>query len=207
MSVMCKLIGVVSMVTTTVTLMVILQAAVITCFSATSYTTLKPRLGISETLQLQATLRTNVELPLLDLMDTTSESKNDDDDGASFPNALIPLPSSNFPDQLATPFLYGLQINTPLHKLILDEATSMALTSAATAASSSSSSSTTSPQRRNRPMYGQLVWKDTDSNSLVGAIGCTAEILVNAPTRQAFEKDPQLAEELLGESSKKDNGG
>ncbi|KAG7367017.1 hypothetical protein IV203_029687 [Nitzschia inconspicua] len=144
-----------------------------------------------------AALRKNVELPLLDLVDRTEKDVQSKDQSTSS-LILTPLPSSNFPDQLATPFLYGLQVDTPLHKLILEEATSMALTAAA-GSINSSSSALSSPQqqqqrRRQRPMYGQLVWKNGDS--LVGAIGCTAEILVNAPTRQAFEKDPQLARDL-----------
>jgi len=135
-------------------------------------------------------LRTNVEIPLLDLIDRSIRQKDETKDkGSSNSNSngssngsgndqasefIVPLPSSDLPDQLATPFLYGTQMDTPLHKMILEEAISMA---EATAVKSSAPISTVP-----RPYYGHLVWKD--GNSLVGAIGCTAEILVNAPTQK-----------------------
>lgn len=117
---------------------------------------------------------------MLDLIDQTI--RNDDDDTTNDddetkpkkPGFIIPLPSSDLPDQLATPFLYGMQMDTPLHKTILQEAISMA---EATTAQSSAPLSTLP-----KPFYGHLVWKD--GTSLVGAIGCTAEILVNAPTTE-----------------------
>lgn len=122
-------------------------------------------------------LRRDVEIPLLDLIDQTT-SKDDDDDKAENDqdDFVVPLPSSDFPDQLATPFLYGMQTETPLHKMILEEAVSMAEKTTV----SSSAPIAALP----KPFYGHLVWKDADSDSLVGAIGCTAEILVNAPTPQ-----------------------
>jgi hypothetical protein len=156
---------------------------------------------------LHAVLRKNMELPLLDIVDWNIHN---DDKNNNFRNrtsgkkriVLTPLPSSNFPDQLATPFLYGLQLDTPLHKLILEEATSMALEAAAGPTMSSSSSSSphssalsVSPRKRQRPMFGHLVWKNGDS--LVGAIGCTAEILVNDLTRSSF--DLQTARKQLKE--------
>lgn len=146
-------------------------------------------------------LRKNVEMPLLDAIDRieAAQQKDDTNAGSSSSGSLIltPLPSSHFPDALATPFLYGLQVDTPLHKLVMDEATSMALAAktGATATSTSSILPPSSQRRRQRPMYGQLVWKNGDS--LVGAIGCTAEILVNLPNRQAFGgSDPQLTQQL-----------
>jgi hypothetical protein len=128
---------------------------------------------------LCAVLRRDVEIPLLDLIDqTTSKDDDDDDDKAENDrdDFVVPLPSSGFPDQLATPFLYGMQTETPLHKMILEEAVSMAEKTTV----SSSAPIAALP----KPFYGHLVWKDADSDSLVGAIGCTAEILVNAPTPQ-----------------------
>eukprot|EP00536_Pseudo-nitzschia_multiseries_P006036 jgi/Psemu1/296102/fgenesh1_pm.124_\ len=144
-----------------------------------------------------APLRTNVEIPLLDLIDRSitkkengkkkkNDNKNDDDDDdGTATGFIVPLPSSDLPDQLATPFLYGMQMDTPLHKMILEEAVSMA------EATAMASPGPRTPSNIPRPFYGHLVWKDTTttttasgSDSLVGAIGCTAEILVNAPTQQ-----------------------
>ena len=148
---------------------------------------------------LCAALRKDVEIPLLDLIGratpkSSDDKDDDDDDDTADKDAttfVVPLPSSEFPDQLATPFLYGMQMDTPLHKLILEEAISMAATATV--------SSAAAPPK---PLYGHLVWKDTRSSdsesqprTLVGAIGCTAEILVNAPTTQLLPKTP-LEEEL-----------
>jgi len=144
-------------------------------------------------------LRTNVEIPLLDLIDQTilkdydkkddNNNNNNDDDGDDEnqkPVFVVPLPSSDLPDQLATPFLYGMQMDTPLHKMILQEAISMAEATAAGGGDSTTTTTTTTTPlfALPKPFYGHLVWKDGDSNSLVGAIGCTAEILVNAPTTE-----------------------
>ena len=136
---------------------------------------------------LHAVLRKDVEIPLLDLIDRTISKDKDENIENAF---IVPLPSSNFPDQLATPFLYGMQMDVPLHKLILEEAISMA----ETATISSSAPLSSLP----KPFYGHLVWKDENSHSLVGAIGCTAEILVNAPTTKVLGAKPKtpLEEEL-----------
>lgn len=94
--------------------------------------------------------RENVQLPLLDLLD-----------GSEMANQIItPLPSEHLPAELTTPFVYGMQLHRPLHKLILQEAT------------------------ESDRLYGHIVWKDKDSDSLVGAIGCAADVLVNAPTTE-----------------------
>lgn len=127
---------------------------------------------------------------MLDLIGRATPKSNDDKDAkdnADENSFVVPLPSSDFPDQLATPFLYGMQMDTPLHKLILEEAISMAETVTVSSAAPLSSLP--------KPLYGHLVWKDSSSESLVGAIGCTAEILVNAPTTQLLPKTP-LEEEL-----------
>ncbi|KAL3912325.1 MAG: hypothetical protein SGILL_006930, partial [Bacillariaceae sp.] len=121
---MCHLIGILTSL--------LLRAALVESFSITS--SISKQSSRLHTLELHAALRTNVEIPLLDLLNSEKSDANGND---NIPSVLIPLPSSNFPDQLATPFLYGLQIETPLHKLILEEATSMALTAAVTGSGSS----------------------------------------------------------------------
>ena len=136
-------------------------------------------------------LRKDVEIPLLDLIDRTiSKDKDDENDENAF---VVPLPSSDFPDQLATPFLYGMEMNIPLHKLILEEAITMAENTTV----SSSAPLSSMP----KPFYGHLVWKDGDE--LKGAIGCTAEILVNAPTTEVLGGGPKtLLEEELAKLEK-----
>jgi hypothetical protein len=79
----------------------------------------------------------------------------------------------------------------PLHKLItMEEATILAMTPIVTDDESESDASAF-----RRPMYGHLVWKEKNSGSLVGAIGCMAEIPVNAPTSEVFF-NRQLTQEL-----------
>ena len=145
---------------------------------------------------LSAGLRKDVEIPLLDLIDQTIGNDQDENDEPAF---VVPLPSSSFPDQLSTPFLYGMQMDVPLHKMILEEAISMAETATV---SSSAPLSTLS-----KPFYGHLVWKDTASDSLVGAIGCTSEILVNAPTKQILSGPKTPLEEEMAKLEKSFSAG
>jgi hypothetical protein len=73
--------------------------------------------------------------------------------------AIQPLPSDHLPDECTTLNIYGMQIARPVHQMIIDDAA----------------------QRRvnieDRPVYGQIAYKP-NPDSLVGAIGCTAEILL-----------------------------
>jgi hypothetical protein len=147
-------------------------------------------------------LRTNIQIPLMDL---TNKSDNVDDENKNENGFIIPLPSSDFPDELATPFLYGIQMDTPLYKLIMEEAISLAAEQ--TTASTNMLSSTSPFLSSSPPMYGHVVWKNNDNddnNSLVGAIGCTAEILVNAPTKEIF-RNAQIQEFLTPESESHDD--
>jgi len=125
--------------------------------------------GRSNILILQAggkKRRTNIELPILVSSAFSSEP-------AHPPTPLfVPLPSSEFPDELTTPFVYGLQLDTPLHQLIIAEAIATATTTTTTKAAVDLA-----------PWYGHLVWQD--EGTLIGAIGCAAEILVNTAQQQA----------------------
>lgn len=102
-------------------------------------------------------LRRNVRLPLLDLEDSDYANK-----------IVIPLPSAHLPTELTTLNLYGMQLDRPLHKMIMEEALQLG-----------------GPVGGNdERVYGHLVYKPKNDNSddLVGAIGCAAEILINAPS-------------------------
>lgn len=124
-------------------------------------------------------LRKDLKIPLLDLVDEMYKSdsqKNDDDEATT----IAPLPSLHLPSEIATPFLYGMQVDRPLHKMLLEEAT------------------TIMEVGKPQALYGHLVWKPS-SDTLVGAIGCTAQILVNAPTAEVL--NPNIAQELETSSS------
>lgn len=123
----------------------------------------------------------NIKIPLLDVMDEGSKKKksgSSDDDDDEAPAILTPLPSAHLPAEVSTPFLYGMQLDRPLHKLLFEEA--LAVTS----------------DIEGPALYGHLVWKDKASDSLVGAIGCTGQILLNAPTAEVL--NPAIAKNLEG---------
>ena len=126
--------------------------------------------GRSNILILQAggkKRRTNIELPILVSSAFSSEP-------AHPPTPLVvPLPSSEFPDELTTPFVYGLQLDTPVHQLIIAEAIATATTT----------TTTTKAAVDVTPWYGHLVWQD--EGTLIGAIGCAAEILVTTAQQPA----------------------
>jgi hypothetical protein len=124
------------------------------------------------------------------------------------PATIVPLPSNFLPDQISTPFLYGMQISRPVHKLLVEEAISIASMENWSSMTKSSSPSMSidddtgnidavddedsqpvvSPliqpmmKEAKRPMYGHLIWKDRSRETLIGAIGCTTEILVHGNT-------------------------
>jgi hypothetical protein len=136
-------------------------------FSVGSTTRAKSRSTTTTTMAstTQLFLRTNVKVPLLDVLGDDSEEAK---------QMITPLPSSHLPAEMATPCLYGMQVERPIHKLLLEEAHDLR-------------ENPTDP-----PTYGHLVWKSGDS--LVGAIGCTAEILVHAPTTEVM--NPEIAQDL-----------
>lgn len=99
--------------------------------------------------------RTTILLPLLDL----SGSEIVD-------TVIVPLPSSHLPDELTTLNLYGMQLSRPVHKMLIEEAIQKG----------------TDLGREGRPKeraYGYVVQKQSD-DSLVGAVGCAAEVLIQA---------------------------
>mmetsp|Transcript_8611 Transcript_8611/g.17349 ORF Transcript_8611/g.17349 Transcript_8611/m.17349 type:complete len:543 (-) Transcript_8611:211-1839(-) len=104
--------------------------------------------------------RENIRLPLLVSIEN---------DGSS----TIPLPNSHLPEELATASLYELEVKTPVHKMVIQEAI---------AGSVSSSSSLKQSGR----CYGHIVWKKDDADGLVGAIGCAGEIFIGAPSSEAY---------------------
>jgi hypothetical protein len=106
-------------------------------------------------------LRKDIQIPLLDVID--DEELKD--------KFILPLPSSHLPDELTTPYIYGMQLERGTHKLIIEEAIE---------------SASTDKER----VYGHIAWKVPNSSSLVGAIGVTGEILVSAPATEVFTDVP-----------------
>lgn len=106
---------------------------------------------------LQGARRT---IPLLDLFDSEIEDR-----------VTVPLPSSHLPDELTTLNLYGMELSRPIHKMMIQEAIQKG-----DAFGSGDGGAT-----RERA-YGHLVAKVSDE-TLVGAVGCAAEVLIQAARR------------------------
>lgn len=108
--------------------------------------------------------RRGVEIPLLDFTDQPDQDQI----------YMQPLPSNHLPDEVTTVHIYGMQLTRPLHQMVVDDAIDRAETSIGEMGGS--------PER----IFGHVAYKP-DSDSLVGAIGCTAQILISAPTPDEVE--------------------
>jgi hypothetical protein len=94
-------------------------------------------------------------IPLLDVLDSESADK-----------FVTPLPSAHLPLELSSLHLYGMQLERPVHKMIIDQALY----------GEDKEVDETGEEVR---AYGYIV-KRKSEDSLVGAVGCTAEVLINA---------------------------
>mmetsp|Transcript_25789 Transcript_25789/g.29488 ORF Transcript_25789/g.29488 Transcript_25789/m.29488 type:complete len:469 (-) Transcript_25789:8-1414(-) len=99
----------------------------------------------------------NIKLSLLDLS-TYNKNDKDSENNSNFLDAsIIPLPSLHLEEysELRTQHIYGMKISRPIQKMILRDAI------------------------QSNKLYGHIVYKK-DPNDLVGAIGCTSEVLLSA---------------------------
>lgn len=124
----------------------------------------------------------DIKIPLMDVMDDESQKSGSSDDDDDAPSMLTPLPSAHLPAEVSTPFLYGMQVDRPVHKLLLEEAI------------------TVTADIEGPALYGHLVWKDKSSDSLVGAIGCTGQILISAPTEEVL--NPAISKDMDNDATK-----
>eukprot|EP00546_Thalassionema_frauenfeldii_P014383 CAMPEP_0178917308 /NCGR_PEP_ID=MMETSP0786-20121207/13173_1 /TAXON_ID=186022 /ORGANISM="Thalassionema frauenfeldii, Strain CCMP 1798" /LENGTH=416 /DNA_ID=CAMNT_0020590841 /DNA_START=84 /DNA_END=1334 /DNA_ORIENTATION=- len=98
--------------------------------------------------------RKGVSLPILDLSDSDTK-------------LVTPLPSSHLPDELTTLNLYGLELSRPIHKMLMSDMIEKGRT----------------PSEDNLERVFGYIIKKKDTDSLVGAIGCSAEVLIRAKER------------------------
>ena len=68
-----------------------------------------------------------------------------------------PLPATHLPDEMTTLNVYGVQLTRPIHQMIVEKASETSL----------------------EKVYGHVAYKP-DPESWLGAIGCVAEVLLNA---------------------------
>jgi len=121
----------------------------------------------------QQIARQNVLIPLL--VDTS------DADGQRRYN--VPLPNAHLPPQLTTASLYELNVEVPLHRLVIQDRISATMMS------------DSSPILDEGCTYGHVVYTPVTSDGLVGSIGCASEILIGAPSAMNMDdqssKDPE----------------
>ena len=132
------------------------------------------RKEVHSLLACMATTRKDVYLPLLDLSDSEIAEK-----------VIVPLPSSHLPDELTTLNLYGMELSRPIHKMLIQEAIQKG-------------TDLQSEERPKQRAFGYLVHK-SNPDSLVGAVGCAAEVLIQAarqdvpPDASERGQDPPIA--------------
>lgn len=133
--------------------------------------------------QAQALKRRDVRLPLLDLYSSSTISDQYDK------ILITPLPASHLPVELSTLNIYGMQLKAAIHKMMIDDTLSKAGTGLGLNEDIFS-------REGKEPMYGHLIGKlpsksgddneDNDGgNTLIGAIGCAAEIIISTPSDSA----------------------
>jgi hypothetical protein len=105
-----------------------------------------------------AEMRRGVEIPILDLTDSQD----------NYNEHMQPLPSAHLPDELTTVHVYGMQLMRPVHQMVVEETVARGenVMGVGTAAERA---------------FGHIAYKPL-KDSLVGAIGCTAQVLMVAPT-------------------------
>lgn len=110
------------------------------------------------------TLRRGIKVPLLDVPDPENGKQEDHQ-----PLVVVPLPSDHLPPELRDLNVYGMELSRPVHKRIMEDALERAERNPIYA------------EVPPKPMYGHIAWKKPgDDSSLVGAIGCVSEILLQA---------------------------
>ncbi|GAF67792.1 unnamed protein product, partial [marine sediment metagenome] len=84
---------------------------------------------------------------------------------------IIPLPAAHLPNEITTLQIYGTQLNSAIHKMMIQDTLSKV----------QPLNTQDLFSVREEPIYGHVVSKP-DDGSLVGAIGCAAEIVLATPS-------------------------
>jgi Lon protease-like protein len=105
-----------------------------------------------------AEMRRGVEIPILDL----TESQD------NYNEHMQPLPSAHLPDELTTVHVYGMQLTRPVHQMVVEETVNRGENVIGVGVAAERA-------------FGHIAYKP-QKDSLVGAIGCAAQVLMVAPT-------------------------
>jgi hypothetical protein len=97
--------------------------------------------------------RRNIEIPLLDLSDSELNVE-----------IVVPLPSSHLPHEISKLNMYGMVLRRPTHKMMIEQAIEKG------------EEIELGETGRSDRAYGCVVSKNGDS--LLGAVGCSANILL-----------------------------
>jgi len=127
----------------------------------------------------------NVSLPLLliDMDRTTPSPPSNNEIHSSETKSVIPLPSSHLPLELSTLHLYGMQLEATVHKMMVQSIlvdTNNAVDGGIGMMSMVSDDD--DGEIEETSLYGHVSSTVDGSDSLVGAIGCVAQILISSPT-------------------------
>jgi hypothetical protein len=113
--------------------------------------------------------RRNITIPLLNIND---------------PNIIVPLPAAHLPNELTSLNIYGLQLQAPIHKMMIQETMSKFDSSRQGIPNVMSEEQ----GRTYEPIYGHLVQTSLQSqeetDQLVGVIGCAAEIIIATSSQE-----------------------
>jgi hypothetical protein len=123
-----------------------------------------------------------VTIPLLDLIiaETDEDSYLSEEDELT-ESMVQPLPSTHLPDELTTLNVYGMQLSRPVHKRIIQDALERGERNGV------------GKLNGMEKVFGHVAYKP-NANSLIGAIGCTAEILMQANTGDLDGDDDNIVD-------------
>lgn len=133
--------------------------------------------------------RRDIEIPLLDVI--LDGAAADDDNGNELLNRYVqPLPSTHLPDEMTTLNVYGMDVAVPLHQSIVEYAVEHA-------------KEWVHGDGLERT-FGHLAYKP-NNDSLVGAIGCAAEVLLPPGMLQEISPSSGISPESSSSSASSRN--
>ena len=121
--------------------------------------------------------RVGIEIPLLDVTDSDLRDK-----------MIQPLPSTHLPDEMTTAHCYGLHLHRPVHQLIMNDAVERHRQRLL-------ENPNDEDEVSQYGLFGHVAYRNPSTNeTLVGAIGCAAEIWSNEDADESWAVEPEPGE-------------